>query len=70
MPGPDESLPEILRLNPRFWVYDPIPPWLLNILDKTALKELAVIQIEAQRAAIQLQAQTLEKTMSIVRGIK
>jgi hypothetical protein len=66
----DVSLPEILRLNPRFWVYDPIPPWLLPILEKAVLRDLAISQLEAQREALQLQARALEKTLGIIKNAR
>lgn len=68
MPNGNPTLPEALELPFRIPIYwDPVPPWILNVLDKDILRELAVIQIEAQRAALDIQMKSIEKTLGILR---
>jgi len=66
----DFALAQSLQLPARFWVYDPIPPWVLSVLDRAVLKDLAIAHIEAQQAALQVQQKALERSMAILKGAK
>ena len=64
-PGP---LAEVFQLPHRIPIYwDPVPPWILHVLKDDILKELAVAQLETQRAALDLQQKAIEKSISILR---
>ena len=68
MNGSDDfSLAQQLQLPARFWAYDPIPPWVLNILDRTVLRDLAIAHIETQQAVLQVQMKALERSMAILK---
>lgn len=52
MPEEPVALNEMLK----FWpgpIFDPVPPFLLKYLDERVLRELAVVQIRYQRAALE-----------------
>ena len=66
----DFTLAQSLQLPPRFWVYDPIPPWVLQVLDRAVLKELAVAHLETQQAALQVQQKAIERSLAILKGAK
>ncbi len=67
-PQPVGPLNEIFQLPHRIPIYwDPVPPWILHILKDDILKELAVAQLETQKAALDLQAKAIEKSISILR---
>jgi hypothetical protein len=66
----DFALADSLRLPDRFWAYDPIPPWILNVLDRSVLKELAIAHVEAQQAALQVQQKALDRSLAILKGAK
>jgi hypothetical protein len=61
------NLPEALQLPYRIPIYwDPVPPWVLQVLDKGILQELAIVQIETQRAALELQMKSIDRTLKIL----
>jgi hypothetical protein len=64
-----ERFSELLHFNPKFW-WDPVPWWFVNQLDKSVLKELAVIQIELQREALAIQSKSLERTLAVIAKAK
>ena len=70
MNGDDRSLAQSLQLPARFWAYDPIPPWVLQVLDRAVLKDLAVAHLEAQQAVLQVQQKTLERSLAILKSAK
>lgn len=65
------DLPDILRVNPRiWWIWDPVPPWLIPGLDRVKLGDLAVVAIEAQKAVLKVQMEALDKSIAIVKRAK
>jgi hypothetical protein len=67
MPHEHEEISEILRFKP--WPpWDPVPWWILRYLDERAVRNLAVIQLEAQHAALELQMKTIDKTLGALKG--
>lgn len=62
-----QNLPEALQMPFKIPIYwDPVPPWILHVLDKNILRELAIIQIEAQRSALEIQMKSIERTLSVL----
>lgn len=62
------DLPDILKVNPRiWWIWDPVPPWLIPGLDRVKLNELAVLALESQRAVLKVQMDSLEKSIAIIK---
>ncbi|NGZ11123.1 MAG: hypothetical protein CV088_17360 [Nitrospira sp. LK70] len=62
-------LHEALAFNPD-WVKDPVPPWIRNFLDKTVLRELAIVQLEYQKNLLDLQSKTTERALGVLRQSK
>jgi hypothetical protein len=60
-----ERFSELLHFNPKIW-WDPVPWWFVHHLDRTVLKELAVIQIELQREVLAIQSKSLERTLAVI----
>lgn len=61
------ELHELLRLHPKLW-WDPVPWWYLEHIDKGILRDIAVVQIETQRAVLDAQMKGLDRTLSALRG--
>lgn len=68
----EESLPESLLWR-REWVYDPIPEWWKQRMDKEDLKEIVAIQTQTririltlQQEALKAQVDALKKAGEIV----
>lgn len=61
-----EQLPEILQYRP--WPpWDPVPWWILRYLDERVVRELAVIQLEAHKAVLDVQMKTIDKSLGALR---
>ncbi len=60
------NLEPILRFNPKWW-WDPIPPWLLDRLDRAAVAQLALAQLELQRTVLEGQLKANERTMEVIK---
>lgn len=52
------------------WVKDEVPPWLLTVLDKTVLRDLALVSLERSRASLELDIRALDKAMDILKKAK
>jgi hypothetical protein len=66
--NPEPSLPEIFRWRvPINW--DPVPWWFFErvTLPKEALSQLALVQLESQRAILQQNIKAIEQSMEVVR---
>jgi hypothetical protein len=59
------KLSEALHFNPKIW-WDPVPPWVWDILDKAVQKELTVIQLEFQKAALDAQSKAIDRTIGAI----
>jgi len=68
-PHQSAEIPELFRYRP-WQIWDPVPPWLLRILDDRVLRELAVVQLEAQRSALDVQAKSIDRTLGVLKGGK
>jgi hypothetical protein len=71
-PNDDQILPESLLWR-KEWVYDPIPEWWMQRLDKNVVKEIVALQIQTrirmltlQQEALKAQADALKKASEIV----
>jgi hypothetical protein len=51
------------------WIYDPIPPWILSIVDKQVLVQLAGIQLDLQRSIMQAQIKALDATEAALKHV-
>ena len=60
---------DLLKFNPD-WVKDEVPPWLLVALDKTVLRDLALVSLERSRATAQLDLKAIESAMAIIQKAK
>lgn len=59
------QLPEIFRFRP--WpIGDPVPDWVLGVLDKSALRELGVIQLEFHKAILDAGIKTVDRALSVL----
>lgn len=59
------KLSEVLHFHPKIW-WDPVPPWVWDILDKNVQRELTVIQLEFQKAALDAQAKAIDRTIGAI----
>lgn len=65
----NHQLPESLQYRP--WPpWDPVPWWILRVLDDRVIRQLAVIQLESQRAVLEVQQKAIEKTLGAIKGSK
>ena len=51
----------------RHKLWDPVPPWVLHIFKEDLLKELAVVQLETQKAALDLQSKAIERSLALLK---
>jgi hypothetical protein len=65
----DGQLSELLKFYPGPAV-DPVPPWLFQILDKSILRDLAVISLEHRRAVSDLDNRAIEQAISVLKKAK
>jgi hypothetical protein len=63
------QLNDLLRFDPD-WFTDPVPPWVLQVLDKAVLRDLAVISLEHRRAAADLNNRALDQAISVLKKAK
>ena len=62
-----DNLPEQLRFIPWWRHGDPPPePWILELLDKVALQELAVSRLQYQKAVLEAQAKHIDQQVQIL----
>ena len=62
-------LNEALRFDPN-WAKDPVPPWLFEVLDKSILKELALVSLENTLAIQQINIKSTERAIALVKNAK
>lgn len=60
---------ELLRFDPD-WFTDPVPPWILQVLDRAVLRDLAVIGLEHRRAAADLNNRALDQAIAVLKKAK
>lgn len=60
-----EALAEPLVFRHRWW-WDPVPDWIISALDKGVLRELAVVQIQTQRAMLEAQIKATDQVIGIL----
>jgi hypothetical protein len=65
----NESLNELLRFYPHP-AWDPVPPWLYQILDRNVLRDLAVISLEHNRAASELNNRAIDQAIAVLKKAK
>jgi len=63
---PPMQLQDELFFRHRWW-WDPVPDWVLRHIPDTAIRELAVVQLEAQRAMLDVQKVALDRAMEIMK---
>lgn len=59
------KLADQLQWNPK-WHWDPVPWWFVDRLDRPVLKEIAITQLQLQRDILNLQAQSIDRTLEIL----
>jgi hypothetical protein len=59
------NFPEVLRFRPRWW-WDPVPDYLLRLLDKEAVIEIAKIQLEFQQVVLAKQLELTERVGRVI----
>jgi hypothetical protein len=70
MPDPTRfPIQDVLRFHPRWW-WDPVPDWFLEHIDKGALRDLAVTQIQLQKVVLDAQLKAVDKALSILGKVK
>ncbi len=63
------QLAEMLQFRPKLW-WDPVPPWLFQYLDKELIVEVARVQLDFQRVALEQQLEAVGKVAEIIGRIK
>ena len=63
------QLQEQLFFRPKWW-WDPVPDWVLDQISTVGIRELALVQMEAQRAVLEVQMKSLDKSISIMNKMK
>jgi len=70
MPAPRQpQLADVLTFHPEWWT-DPVPPWLLQGLDRAVQIELVSAQLEARAQILQLQADVARKSLDILQKVR
>ena len=60
-----EALSERLIFRQRWW-WDPVPDWIIAGLDKVVLRDLAVVQLQTQRAMLEAQMKATDQVIGIL----
>ena len=66
---PPLQLQEQLFFRPKWW-WDPVPDWFIEHISPTVIRELALVQMESQRAVLEIQMKSLDKSISIINKMK
>ncbi len=53
-------------MDKRWWYTDPVPPWIVKLLDDNQLRELAAIQLKRQIQQTRLSLETLEMVQKML----
>lgn len=61
----DLRISESLQWNPK-WHWDPVPWWFVERLDRAVLKQIAIIHLELQREMLNLQSQSVQRTLDVI----
>lgn len=61
----DHRISESLQWNPK-WHWDPVPWWFVERLDRAVLKQIAIIHLELQREMLDLQSQSVQRTLDVI----
>lgn len=61
----DLRISESLQWNPK-WHWDPVPWWFVERLDRAVLKQIAIIHLELQREMLDLQSQSVQRTLDVI----
>lgn len=64
----DRPISELLRQFPGPIPWDPVPPWLREILDHDVLQQLAVTHFEYQKQILTVQAELAGRQAEILQG--
>ena len=61
----DLDISKSLQWNPK-WHWDPVPWWFVERLDRAVLKEIAIVHLELQRDMLNLQTQSIKRTLEVI----
>jgi hypothetical protein len=57
---------DLLKFHPD-WVKDEVPPWVLFAVDKTVLRDLALVSLERSKAIAELNVKAINEAAAIIR---
>jgi len=60
---------DLLKFNPEHFT-DPVPPWLFEVLDKTILRDLALVSLEHNKSLQELNIKRIDSAIAIIRKAK
>jgi len=60
---------DMLKFHPE-WVKDDVPPWLFEILDRTVLRDLALVSLERSKAVHEANVKAIDAAAAIIRKAK
>jgi hypothetical protein len=60
---------DLLKFHPE-WVKDEVPPWLFEIMDKTVLRDLALVSLERSKAVHEANIKAIDTATAIIRKAK
>ncbi len=64
------AINDLLKFNPEHFT-DPVPPWFLEILvDKTVLRDLALVSLEHNKSLQELNIKRIDSAIAIIRKAK
>jgi hypothetical protein len=63
------QLNELLKMRID-WVKDEVPPWLFTLVDKSVLRDLAIVSLERSRAVAELDLRAMDSAISIIKAAK
>ncbi|MGB7069971.1 MAG: hypothetical protein WBD22_10805 [Pyrinomonadaceae bacterium] len=67
--GNEFRLNELLKFRPMPH-YDPVPPWLFELLDQSVLRDLAVISLDRHRAHLGADLKAAEAATALLKKAK
>ena len=60
---------DMLKFHPE-WVKDDVPPWLFEILDRSVLRDLALVSLERAKAVHEANLKAIDNATAILRKAK
>lgn len=70
MPPATASHIDPALLLKRWWIFDPVPDWIVDRLDRVQTARLGAVQLELTKSVLQAQIKAQTATLEILNAVK